>query len=237
MFNGCNSLTTLDISGWKLNSTNYSSFFYGCYKLESVNISGFDFSNCTTLASMFAYCYSLKTITCPNTWNTSNVTTMAGMFNSCYSLTSIPINFTSWDYSKVTTIADMFANCQSLKSIDLTGLSLPLCTTIATLFNYDYALEEVKWSGWSIPKVTSTAPGRILGDCWSLRKMTGFPPIKLAFSMANTYSFPAEEWEELFTNLSTTTTARTINMWTNNINKLTATQKAIATNKGWTLAN
>lgn len=238
MFYNCWSLTDLDISGWKLNSTSYGGFFQNCYSLQSVNISGFDCSNCTSLASMFSGCWSLKEITTPSTWDTSKVTTIASMFDSCYSLTAIPFNITTWNLSKVTTIASMFQSCIGLKSINLNNLNLPLCTTIATLFNYCYNLEEISWSGWSIPKVTSTSPGRLIADCWSLKKMTGFPPVKLAFSMNSTFNLPTEEIITLFNNLqSTGGTARTLNLTTQNINRLSTAEKAIATNKGWTLAN
>lgn len=237
MFSGCHSLENLDISGWKLNSTTYASFFSNCHSLKTINISGFDFTNCTSVASMFSNCYSLTTLICPSTYNTSKITTTASMFYGCASLVSIPINFSLWDMTKITTMADMFAYCYSLKSINLNNLTLSACTTIATMFNYDYSLEEIQWDNWTIPKLTSTSPGRLLGDCWSLKKMVGFPPIKLAFSMVNTLSFPVEEFVTLFTNLATNTTTRTINMTTANINKLSAAQKAIATEKKWTLAN
>ena len=238
IFAECWSLKTLDISGWKINATNYANMFIRCFSLENINISGFDFSNCTSVGNMFQDCQSLKSITYPSTWNTSKLTSTASMFQGCFSLPAINIDFSTWDFSKVTTIASMFAYCHSLRTLSINNWNLPLCTTIATIFNYCHSIEEISWSGWSIPKVTTTSPGRLLADCWSLKKMTGFPPIKLAFNMQNTNSLPKDEFVTLFNNLENTGgTARTLNLSTQNLNRLSAAEKAIATNKGWTLAN
>lgn len=238
MFANAYRLKDLDISGWKMNSNSYASFFQNCYSLESVNISGFDCSNCTSLASMFNGCWSLKTIVFPTTvWNTSKVTTIAEMFHYCASLTEPPVDITQWDLSKVTTVASLFQECYGLKTVNLSGLSLPLCTTIANMFQYCYRLESVNLRNWSIPKVTSTAPGSFLNYCWQLKEIIGFPPVKLNFSIANSYNLPVEQIVTLFNNLQNTTTTRTINLSTMNLNKLTTAEKQIATNKGWTLAN
>ena len=239
VFTNCYCLKDLDISGWQIRATNYGSFFSGCYSLTNINISGFDTSLCTTFNSMFYCCYSLKSIIGPSTWDTSKVTNMASMFNSCMSLQNININFTTWDMSKVTTIDSMFANCSNLKTLNINNWNLAACTTITSICRYDYSLEEISWSGWSLPKLTTTAPATILEQCYKLKKMTGFPPIKLAFNMRDTWSFPVEELVELFTNLQdlTGSTARTINLRNQQINRLSATEKAIATGKNWTLAD
>ena len=239
MFYNCYCLKDLDISGWQIQSTSYAGFFSGCESLININISGFDFSRATSLNGMFASCYSLRNITGPNTWNISNVNNTASMFASCYSIQNINIDFTSWDMSKVTTIDSMFNSCTNLKTLNISNWNLAACTTIANLCRYDYNLEELSWSGWSLPKLTSTSPASILEQCYRLKKMTGFPPIKLAFNMRDTWSFPVEEIVTLFNNLQNLTgsTNRTINIRNQQLNRLSAAEKAIATGKNWTLAD
>ena len=220
-----------------MNSNNYSSFFSNCYSLESVNISGLDFSNCTNISNMFYACYSLKNIIWPTgTIDTSKITTMVSLFYYCHSLSSVNLNFS--DMSKVTTIANMFYNCNALKSVSINNWTLTKCTTMVDMFRYCYQLEEISWTGWSLPAL-NTALSTVLAQCYSLKKITGFPPIKLNFSMAECYNLPIAQIVGLFNNLQTlpSGTSRTINMTTANINRLSAAEKAIATNKGWTLAN
>ena len=253
MFANCYNLKELDISGWKINATNYSSFFSACYALENVNISGFNMSNCTTLASMFYNCQNLKEIIFPDVIDITKITTMASIFFGCNTLPELTIlnpndtstdrtnklKFSSLTFSNVTTIDSMFNSCISLRTLSINNWKLPNCTTIANLCRYCQGLEELSWTGWEIPKVTSTAPSTILGQCWNLKKITGLPPIRLAFSLADSFSLPLEEVIGVLNNLPdlTGSTARVLNINNMHLNQLSNTEKAIATNKNWTLAN
>ena len=58
--------------------------FNDCSGLASLDVSGFDTSNVTSMDSMFTYCQSLTTIPM---LDTSKVTSMGSMFDDCYSLT------------------------------------------------------------------------------------------------------------------------------------------------------
>ena len=73
-------------------------------------IDKFDFSETTTMNSMFSNCTKLTTI--PQ-MDTSKVTDMNSMFSNCTKLTTIP----QMDTSKVTTMNSMFNNCNSLTTI------------------------------------------------------------------------------------------------------------------------
>ena len=86
-----------------------------------------DSGNCTTYTGTFAGCYSLTTIPNINSWNTSKITSCQSMFASCYSLRSLTI--TNWSLPKCTTIATMFRYCYNLRELELTGWSLPALTT------------------------------------------------------------------------------------------------------------
>ena len=95
MFNGCSSLTSLDLSGWNTsNVTNMEYMFYDCSSLTSLDLSG---------------------------WNMSNLINMNDMFSGCNRLTSLDLS--GWDTSKVSLMVSMFANCDSLKTIRMVGCS------------------------------------------------------------------------------------------------------------------
>ena len=238
MFSGCYSLTTLDISGWTLyRTTSFASFFENCRSLKTIDVGNLGVTSyCTSLASMFASCYSLQSIGNVSTWVTSAVTSFASMFNSCFSLKTLP-NIGSWNYSAATTIASMFSYCASLQEISLPNLTLSACTTVATCFRYCYSLEKITLTGWSFPKVTSTAPAQFLADCPSLKEIVGPPAFALNHSYANDLALEYNTILAVINALPTVATARTLNLTTQNINRLTTAEKAIATNKNWTLAN
>ena len=64
MFEGCSSLESLDLSGWDTSSaTSLASMFYGCSSLESLDLSGWDTSAVTSFVDVFSGCQSLNSVT------------------------------------------------------------------------------------------------------------------------------------------------------------------------------
>ena len=143
MFEGCNSLVSLDLSGFNTqNVTKMSNMFSGCRFLESVNLSSFDTSKVTDMNGMFGMCFNLTNLDVSN-FDTKNVTNMSAMFSDCRKITSLDltnfntqnvtnmsymflgannltnINLSSFDTSKVTNMSSMFGSCSSLKAIIL----------------------------------------------------------------------------------------------------------------------
>ena len=86
--------------------------------LTSIDLTGLDTSNYTSMSSMFSYCSSLTSLDVSN-FNTGKVTDMSNMFNYCSSLTSLDLS--SFNTSKVTSMNDMFNNCSSLTSLNLSN--------------------------------------------------------------------------------------------------------------------
>ena len=63
MFDCCDALTSLDVSGFDTSKVNYMNYmFYGCSALTSLDLSGWDTSKVTNMNKMFKACSSLKTI-------------------------------------------------------------------------------------------------------------------------------------------------------------------------------
>ncbi len=63
--------------------TNMSSMFFGCAKLTSLDVNGFDVGKLPSTISMFRECTNLTTIYCDKTWNNPNAN---NMFLDCVSL-------------------------------------------------------------------------------------------------------------------------------------------------------
>ena len=54
MFNGCSSVTTLDVSGFDTSSvTDMRSMFYGCSSVTTLDVSGFDMTSVADVENMF----------------------------------------------------------------------------------------------------------------------------------------------------------------------------------------
>ena len=61
MFEGCNSLTNLNLSNFNTqNVTDMNKMFWGCKSLTNLNLSNFNTQNVINVGGMFYNCYSLK---------------------------------------------------------------------------------------------------------------------------------------------------------------------------------
>jgi len=225
MFQNCYSLITIPL----LDCTrcrNFSYMFYGCYSLTSVPQLDISHATIDSMNNMFTNCYSLTTIPLLDTsncldlsymfngcislrsipqLNTDSCTNFNYMFNGCYSLMTIPQLNTSWGNN----FNNMFANCYSLTSLIIYISELFNATTP---FTNCYSLTSLKFIGG---EVRTTWPAAL----------------SLQYS-----SMTATAIEEFFNTLPTITISRAITLTnTPAALTLTAAQRAIATNKNWTL--
>ena len=122
MFFGCESLTSLDVSGFDTSSAENMAWMFGaCSSLTELDLSGFDTSNVTDMDAMFYYCASLTGLDLSG-FDTSKVTDMGYMFGYCESLTSLDVS--GFDTSAVTSMVCMFQACGSLTGLDLSGFAV-----------------------------------------------------------------------------------------------------------------
>jgi len=84
-FSGCSALTTITgINNLKTdNVTDMMFMFFGCSKLTSLDLTGFNTAKVTKMDYMFCNCSALATIICDDTWNCDN---SEYMFYECTSL-------------------------------------------------------------------------------------------------------------------------------------------------------
>ena len=116
MFNGCESLTSVDVSKFNTEKvTNMSLMFYDCKSLTSVDVSKFDTRQVTDMNAMFKNCTALTLLNLTS-FNTMNVTNMMGMFRGDEQLTTIFISptFTTGKVSPYYS-NNMFEGCVNLK--------------------------------------------------------------------------------------------------------------------------
>ncbi len=196
MFEGCNKLTSLDLSSFNTsNVTTMHEMFRDCTKLTSVgDLSGWDVGNLTGdygMSNMFYNCQALQSLNLSG-WNTSNISNMEYMFYFCYALTSLNLsgwkteNVTKMDYmfsnckrltsldlsdfntSKVTVMNSMFLGCSSLTSLDLRNFNTAKVTNMSSMFNGCTALETIYvGSGWSVTNVTGST--NMFNNCTSIK--------------------------------------------------------------------
>ena len=206
---------------------NCRSIFKFCSSLKYVP--QLDTSKVTDMNNMFGNCSSLTTI--PQL-DTSKVTDMGYMFYSCPSLTSVPL----FDTSKVTNMDSMFYYCTSLTIIP--QLDTHSVTNMKEMFVSCKSLTTV-------PKLDATSltnAGDMFGYSFSplLNKFTtfgGLTNLKINLNLSLCTALTKESLMNVINEAADVTSSpKTLTLGTTNLNKLTDEDKAIATNKGWTLA-
>ena len=228
MFRLCTDLITipqLDTS----NVNNMVKMFASCSSLTT--IPQLETSKVTTMSHMFESCKSLITI--PQL-NTSNVTDMDYMFWKCNSLTSIPQMITS----NVTSMDYMFRGCTSLTTIPqldtsrmqhIYGMFME-CSGLKSLPLLDFSNVGDTGELFDIPSSSNITPYPDLTD------LGGFKNLKVSLNLSGMPNLTVQSLMNVINNLSKVGFAPTLTLGTTNLNKLTAEQKAVATNKGWVLA-
>ena len=184
----------------------------------------FDTSNVTNMDSMFNDCSSLISI--PKI-DTSKVTRTDYMFSYCRSLTTIP----HIDTSKVTNMASMFYWGRSLTTIP--ALDTRNVTNMDSMF---YGCNSLS----SIPLIDTSNVTTMFGivyGCSSLKYLGGFKNLHISVTsnfLDQCPNLTVESLMNVINNLAKVS-GKTLKFGSDNLGKLTAQQKAIATNKGWTL--
>lgn len=241
------------------NLTDMTSMFYGCNSM--LDAPPLDTSKVTTMASMFSGCNLLKTVPC---YDTSKVTTMGSMFYGCSQLRKVPRFDTSnvtnmyqmfynctllyeiphFDTSKVTSMYGAFYSCKiyELPAFNTSNVltmqnMLQSCSNLRTIPLLDCGAIQ---SGTSIDMFGSSTMTNLtdLGGFKDLGKNSGFT--KPSIFLKNCKNLTKESVMNVINNLYDRKTAgySVVTLPFNSVllALLTDEEKAIATNKGWTLA-
>ncbi len=131
--------------------------------------------------------------------------------------------------SSVTNMSGMFYRCNKLTTIPLINTSLVI--SMDYMFKYCSALT-------TIPQLDTSSVMNMqymFQGCSNLEEihMIG---MKVSFDISSSQKFTESALVEILNNLATVTSTQTLTMGSTNLAKLTEEEKAIATNKGWTLS-
>ena len=260
MFIDCWALTDLNITNWNTSGvTNMSNMFGNCRRLKNLDAAAdFNYSAVTTIASMFSGCHSLESI--PDFSNIAfpKMTTLASLFNNCISIKEVRL--TGISAPLCTTMANMFQNCYETEYISLTDFDMPALTSVGSMFVNNFNLKVLRISNWSASKITTassfiqnnfslskmsvdldfskiTSLSNMFSACLSLKGISNFPLMpKLALTLSQSTIYTAESLVQILNAIPSGVSALKLTLGSINLNKLTDTQKAVATSKGWTLA-
>lgn len=216
-FYECYALKNVVLEGTeKLESTEY--MFEYCYGLEKAPM--FDTSAVTYMYGMFYDCNSLVDVPL---YDTSKVEDMGYMFYDCYSLKTIP----QFDTSSVEYFYDMFEDCYSLNTIPLLDTSKG--TDMQYMFSYCYALQKLPALDFSL---CSNADYIFGSYCTSL----GAAPFKNTATYISYYNccLSRNAIVNIFRGLAPATEDIDVS-YNYGVDTLTAEDRAIAYDKGWSV--
>lgn len=153
MFYGCSKLTSLNLTGYNTAKvTNMSYMFQNCSSLTSLNVSSFNTASVTDMTAMFDDCSSLTSLDVSG-FNTSNCKSLYQMFGGCSKLTSL--NVSNFNTGKVTDMRSTFSGCSALTNVDVSGFNTANVTMMAHMFYNCSSLTALNVSGFNTEKVVS----------------------------------------------------------------------------------
>lgn len=160
----------------------------------------------------------------------SKITSMSYTFWNCYCLQYFP----QLDTSSVIDMNATFINCKSLRSIPQLDTS-SVKNMDATFYGCD-SLRNIPQLDTSSVTVISYA----FASCKSLVNLGGFKNLKVALDLSPCTLLTHQSLMNVINNLydlsANGLSAQTLTLGATNLAKLTDEEKAVASNKGWTLA-
>lgn len=211
------------------NGLNLSNAF-SYWDIDEIDLTGLDTAKASSMYSMFTF----STISRINLsgFNTAKVTSFQNMFNNCKNLTSIDVSYL--DTSNASNLSFMFGACSKLSEIDVSSFNISKVTNLQGMFYGCILLTAIDLSMWDIIKCGSL--GQLIDNCDNL--VDFYPPqnINAAMSLSGSTALSHDSLLRILNNLTTISTTKKLTLGTTNLAKLSDEEKAIATNKGWTLA-
>ena len=168
MFSYLDNVDTLDLTGLDTsNMTSMSYMFYNSNSLKSINLSNFNTSKLLYANNMFNGCTSLESLDLSN-FNTSKVTNFSNMFRDCQKMKEI--NLSNFDTSSATTFANLFHNCSSLTTLDLSSFNTNKVTYMGSMFYNCSSLTSLDLSNFNTSNVINMGYGMFY-NCKSLKQL------------------------------------------------------------------
>ena len=242
------------------NETSFENLFYNNTNLTHINASNWDTSNITSLAFAFASMGNIVSVDFAD-WDVSKVNTFFGMFDACVKIENIDVS--KWNTSSATDMAWMF-NRNNLKSLDVSNFDTSKVTNMFAMFSASLSLTRLDVSNFDTSNVLNfgrvfsywgnvceelNISGLNLTKCTSMEltfKSSNFkvircdglrlPNIDMSnIGLESSTALTVDSIVGLLNALPQSDKGYSFQIGSGNIAKLSDEQKAIATNKGWTL--
>ena len=168
MFSYLDNVDTLDLTGLDTsNMTSMSRMFYKSTSLKNIDVSGFDTSKVVNMIFMFNNCSSLISLDL-SSFNTSNVTNMEAMFQNDVNLENITFG-DNFNTSKVKDMIVMFASCKKLSYINLSNFDTSNVKEMQSMFYYCENLKSLDLSNFDTSQVINMYA--MFMNCSSLKEL------------------------------------------------------------------
>lgn len=249
MFMNCYALTKLPVLNFE-NATNLYMTFASCYNLRTspdiiapkATSAQSMFSGCnalskvgrvyipqaTTISSMFQDDKKLREV---EVIEAEKATAVDNLFYDCSALETIP----TFNIGSATNFTSIFKGCFSLRSIP--EIDTSKATSLNSMVQKDTSLTKI--TNLNTQNVSSSGLDNAFAGCFNLSKLTLVPTVTNwagAPILLSNMSFSREAIIEFFNSLPIITSAKAITLTGNpGVSSLTDADKAIATQKGWTL--
>lgn len=128
-------------------TTNMNGMFSSDYRLETVDVDGFDTGSVTDMGSLFSSCKALTALELEG-WDTSRVTSMESMFYHCAKLSGLDVS--GFQTNRVIDMKNMFFGCEALTQLDVGGFDTSSVNSITGMFHGCSGLTELDVSGFDI---------------------------------------------------------------------------------------
>lgn len=221
MFSQCKRLMFVDLSGWDVsNVTTMTYMFNYCTSLTSLDLSNWDTSKVVVMSNMFYNCEKLISVYGISNWDTSKVNKMDYMFYNCYVLANIDLS--NWDTSKVNDMSNMFGGCSKLTSLSSLRADSLIISSYGSPFGSSNNTTLVDFGGFI--NLKSSWNGSYCVD-----KLTALSHQSLINILNGLYDFTGN-------GVTPTSSQGKLKLGATHLATLSDDEKAIATNKGWTLS-
>lgn len=161
--------------------------------------------------SLFYGMRGLESILNLDSIDTQNATSMAAMFRDCSSLVSL--NLSSFNTQNVTNMLFMFSGCKLLSSLNLSGFNTEKVENMGHMFDYCSALASLT-----------------LGADWAKNSAVE------KFNLSTCQNLTHDSVVGVLNKLAVRDNSPVLALHADTLALLTDEEKAIATNKGWTIA-
>lgn len=208
-FSGAPNLESIECADWNVsNVTSFYATFDGLKNLKNVNISNWDTTKSTTFDWFFSSNHSLQQLDVSNL-KTQNCSSFYSMFGACHSLQQLDVS--KFNMANARATHSMFAYCVSITSLDISNFDLSNVKDISYMFKRTVKLTTLKSTNLKLPNIDMSTIG------------------------FNESPLTVDSIVGLLNALPQSDKGYSFQIGSDNIAKLTDEQKAIATDKGWTL--